>query len=465
MVIFPDYPTAADATISEWNVLAYGNINLRTRPLSLLVNGKIDANFAFVTPGTFTDGTRIQVIIPQVSDDGRKLTAKQAIDLYNISGRHFGKFATLKDANTYKKVLEAKELAILKAAKAAGITAGDAFFPVALNPDETKRNLGGIIQITDLFGEAQRYFEDNLFEVSVDFKMDMGSEITIRVLDNGYKMMDSNYFVIRRDITYRGRNYEIAGVSAGPGEGGSPVVTIQARNKGIQQMRRDKLPRTVSGGSAYDYAASVAKKFGMNFIGQRTNTVHSTFKAGGSNNNQSTWEVLSSVAKDNQYVVFEIDNILVFGSHRWLLWKFGNWAKGTKNFVPLLFIPGLTGEEIARAVIDQDVVASSFELENWHTFSADDNDPLAATGSCNVLMPNGGALRPGMTAICGPYPDYFYGGYIITGVSFTEGSPNPANVSFRTPEEPKNQQGAPVKPRTGSKPPIPIPRGNTTVIS
>jgi len=463
MIIFPDYPTATDAAISQANVLAYGNINLRTRPLSLLVNGKIDANFCFPALSTFTDGTKIQVLIPQVSDDGKKLNQKQAIDLYSISGRHFGKFATVKDANAYKKVLESRELAILKAQKAAGIIAGDAYFPVSLNPDEAKRNLSGIVQITDLFGEAQKYFEENLFEVSVDYKMDMGSEITIKVMDNDYKMMDSNYFVIRRDITYRGRNYEIAAVSSGPGEGGSPVITIQARNKGIQQMRRDKLPRTVSGGSAYEYAASCAKKFGMNFIGQKTNKVHSTFKSGGSNNNQSTWEVLTSIAKDNQYVVFEIDNILIFGSHQWLMWKFGNWQKGTKKFVPLLFVPGFTGEDIAKAVIDQDTAASSFELETWHTFSSDDNDPLAAAGSCNVLMPNGGALRPGMTAICGPYPDYFYGGYIITDVGYTEGSPGPANVSFRTPEEPKNQQGRPIKPTTRNKPTIPNPRGNTTV--
>jgi hypothetical protein len=146
------------------------------------------------------------------------------------------------------------------------------------------------------------------------------------------------------------------------------------------------------------------------------------------------------------------------------MWKFGNWAKGTKKFVPLLFVPGFTGEDIAQLVIDQDTTDAAFELETWHNFSSDDNDPLAATGSCNVLMPNGGALRPGMTAICGPYPDYFYGGYIITEVSYTEGSPSPASVSFRTPEEPKNQKGLPIKPRTGSKPPIPNPRGTTTLV-
>ena len=233
-------------------------------------------------------------------------------------------------------------------------------------------------------------------------------------------------------------------------------------------MRRDKLPRTVnSGGTAYEFAATAANKFNMNFIGQKTNPVHSSFKAGGSNLNESTWDVLSRIAKDNQYVVFEFNNILVFGSHEWLMWKFGTWSKvipatatkkqQIKNFVPLLYLPGLTGEDIAQKYVSSDTTDVAFELEKWHNFSTDDADPLAASGSCNVLMPNGAVLRPGMTALCGPYPGYFNGGYIITSVSFSEGQPNPASVQFRTPEVPKNQQGLPYKNRADNAPPINAP--------
>jgi hypothetical protein len=74
--MFPDYPTADEAKISASYILAYGNINLRTRPLSLLVSGKVDASFCFLHPTVFDDGTPIFALIPQVSDDGRKLTQK-----------------------------------------------------------------------------------------------------------------------------------------------------------------------------------------------------------------------------------------------------------------------------------------------------------------------------------------------------------------------------------------------------
>ena len=67
-------------------------------------------------------------------------------------------------------------------------------------------------------------------------------------------------------------------------------------------------------------------------------------------------------------------------------------------------------------------------------------------------MPQGAALRPGHTALCGPLPTYFAGGYLITEVSFSEGTPNPVNITFRTPEPPKDQKGKPLKESVGTKP-------------
>jgi hypothetical protein len=60
-------------------------------------------------------------------------------------------------------------------------------------------------------------------------------------------------------------------------------------------------------------------------------------------------------------------------------------------------------------------------------------------------MPNGGQIRPGHTVVVGPKPDYFFGAYLATSVSFVEGSPESAVVQFRTPLEPLNQKGKPLK--------------------
>jgi len=331
------------------------------------------------------------------------------------------------------------------------------WYPIEQIIEPSNRNLGGILQITDLYGASAEDFKNNLISVSVSYGMDLNPEISIEVIDEDYKMFDSNYFVIRRDIMYRGRRYEIAEVSAKPGPGGSPSVVVKARNKALQQMRRDKLPNSVSGSSGYEYAGNAAKKFGLQFVGQQSAKTKSTFKARTGDGEESVWDVLTRTAGDNQFVVFEVDGVLVYASQEWLLYKFGSSytteSGKTKKFVPLLFYPNRNIKEL----VDELLLGNHtdlFELETWHDFSSSDNEPLAATGSCNVLMPQGGALRPGHTAICGPYPNYFFGAYLITEVSFSEGSPQSAQISFRTPEEPKDQKGKPIKPKAGSKPGI-----------
>lgn len=461
---FPEYPTASEAGVSEQDVIQYGNINLLTRPIVRLKNGSIKTIFSIGIGETISDGTVVQVLIPSVSDDGVELNGASAIRLWEQTGRHLGKFISIAASNKYAKVLSAKELnrynLTIKNNPLYG--SGDVWVPVEQIEDQSKRNLGGIVQLADLAtSESQATFASSLTSVTVSYTMDLNPEISISLVDTDYKMFESNYFVIRRDITYRGRQYEIADVSTGPGSGGSPNVTIKCRNKAIQRMRRDKTPGSVVGSSGFEYAQNAARKFGMQFLGQQTSKTKSTFKAKTGDGEESVWDVLTRTAGDNQFVVFEVDNTLVYASQDWLLWKYGMWektgtavagAQSVKKFIPFLYMPGLKPQELASQFLDVDTTDAMFELETWPDFSASDNEPLAAQGSCNVLMPNGGMLRPGYTVLVGPYPSYFFGGYLITEVSFNEASPESAQVSFRTPVEPMNQKNKPIKPRTGTQP-------------
>jgi hypothetical protein len=461
---FPEYPTASEAGVSEQDVIQYGNINLLTRPIVRLKNGSIKTIFSIGIGETMSDGTVVQVLIPSVSDDGIELTVASAKKLYGQTGRHLGKFISIAASNKYAKVLSAKELnrynLSIKNNPLYG--SGDSWVPVNQIPDAGKRNLGGIVQLADLpTSEAQATFANSLTSVTVSYTMDLNPEITIGIVDTDYKMFEAAYFVIRRDVTYRGRQYEIAEVSTGPGAGGSPNVTIKCRNKAIQRMRRDKTPGSVVGASGFEYAQNAARKFGMQFLGQQTSKTKSTFKARTGDGEESVWDVLTRTAGDNQYVVFEVDNTLVYASQDWLLWKYGMWESTStttagvatvKKFIPFLYMPGLTPQELAGEFLAVNATDTMFELETWPDFSASDNEPLAAQGSCNVLMPNGGMLRPGYTVLVGPYPSYFFGGYLITEVSFNEASPESAQVSFRTPAEPLNQKNKPIKPRSGTRP-------------
>lgn len=79
-----------------------GNIDINARPIVKLPNGQI----ATVNSMSFqAEKGGPEILIPQVSDDGRMLTAKEAIKEYERTGKHLGKFRTPEEATAYAKTL------------------------------------------------------------------------------------------------------------------------------------------------------------------------------------------------------------------------------------------------------------------------------------------------------------------------------------------------------------------------
>lgn len=77
-----------------------GNIDLYARPQVKNPDGSIST----VRSMSFNDGLK-EVVIPTVSDDGRILTEKQAIDNYYKTGKYLGKFDTVDEATKYAEQL------------------------------------------------------------------------------------------------------------------------------------------------------------------------------------------------------------------------------------------------------------------------------------------------------------------------------------------------------------------------
>lgn len=488
----PVYPSAKTAGISDTSVISYGTINIDTRvkayskktKLNTVISSTIITNKIVYMPSYFATATEyvlpkpVAILVPTMTEDGQTISKANAIKVYEATGRHLGVFTSVKTAEKYVKKLNVFIQLHGISENFNSPRTGDTWAPVSLMKEAKEEYIpgapfSGIVRLADINDDlAQLTFMNNILSINVDWSMDLNSQINIELVDPGYRMTELNYFVPRRDIWYRGMRYEIADVSVGPGDGGSPRVSLAICNKSIQRMKRDKRSGSVSASSAYEYAGRAAKKFGLGFVGQQTAKTKNTFSTKTDNSEESVWDVLTRTAGENQYVVFEVDGVLVYAQQEWLLWKFGLLSSKvynrktkkteTKKYVPLLHIPTLGTELDLEFLIEQGflgqspdadkVTGKAFQLATYPSFETSDNDPLAASGSCEVLMPNGGQLRPGYTGLIGPEPNYFFGGYLITSVSFSEGSPDSAKVQFRTPEEPKNQQGKPITALYGTSP-------------
>jgi hypothetical protein len=474
-----------------------GNIDLTNRPVYINDDKSISTVLSVIYEyeiDTVNDISEFVIVPTIVMRNGiaTKLTLQAEIEAeYFTTGQHLGKYKFLNTSASAKKqaLSLAKQAAKLISAQQDSyynkfysdkVITGSEAYKIWIPVEElVKQNLGpppfaGIVRLSDLNdGEAQTTFQQSITNISVQWSMDLASQIVITVIDTDYRMMNSNYFVPRRLVEYRGRQYEIADVSCRAGQSGSPEVTITICQRVIQQMKRDKKRGSVKGNSGYEYARNVAIKYNLSFFGQKTAKTKSQFSAKSGDQEESVWTVLDRTASSNQFVCFIVDDVLIYAQHEYLMWKFGlvealtktSKGRAIRKYTPLLYIPGNDGDvstfelETAGLMETPDlkyaphiINKAGFRLETFPEFEASDNDPLAAQGSCKVLMPNGGQIRPGHTVLVGPQPSYFFGGYLVTSVSFNEGSPASVDVQFRTPLEPLNQNGKPLVNRVATSP-------------
>lgn len=358
-----------------------------------------------------------------------------------------------------------------------------------------------IISFIDLSVQKEAEVHQNVTKLTVSYTMDEASQITVQILDPGFQMLTNNYFQIRRLIQYRGRLFEIASIEVGTADGATPMVTVEARSGPVQLMKRDKNPESFRNLSATEFAQTVASRYNLKFFGEQTPKKQSIVKSRSSTSDESVWDVMKRAASDAQFVCFESDGTLFFCSQQFLLGKIssGNTVgltgvygpeypgvpikkNSTGNVVSL--IQGIVGAVVdgvfgaatetavkkyqtanglsATGIVEENTWKKMFKSVGakqtytpmrWPTPASEknfivmqqpsvrrsDDDPFEGDGSLITDRVNGVKLRPGQTIGLIGIPQ-FEGLYLITETRFDEASPEPVDISFRTPEKPEKSK-------------------------
>lgn len=261
---------------------------------------------------------------------------------------------------------------------------------------------------------------ESIVKLDVSLTTDLASEVMLTLYDPDFKMHEAGYFVIRRPVTFMDMSFEIASVEIERTPQKYDFVKVMARTRGIQKLKRDKGSANFGKISPSTFAQQKAKEFGMGIFAEGSPAKAAIVRTLDENTDESTMDVLSRLAGDNNFIVFETGNILYFASEEFII----------ENQTDVFFNP-----------IDQNEF-DPWYLHQWK-FHRSNDEVMGFDVQFQVNRTNGRKLRPGMVAKF-KNVEYFDKPCIITSVEWEatplneglgEATPQPVRVQARTPEE------------------------------
>jgi len=269
-------------------------------------------------------------------------------------------------------------------------------------------------RVTELTDSENELFAEYITSASVSWSIDGVSEVMLEIFDPRATMFRNNYFQVRRELSIGDGEknlFEIASVEINQGQGDGAGIRLECRRKPIQRMKRDRDTASIKGITATDYAALAAQKYGLEFVGESTKVRRQVQKATGADADERVWGVITRLAGEAQFSVFESDGTLYFASQEWLLGKWANlefrYPSEAASAFQILQLPNCRRSDDADSLDSE----ASFILQRSTTTEG---------------------LRAGMTINLTNMGE-FDRQYLIGEVSYDLGKPDPVGVACRSP--------------------------------
>lgn len=160
-------------------------------------------------------------------------------------------------------------------------------------------------------------------DISVNHTLDGATQVSVRLTDPERRMLRANYFAMNREYEWEGDKYLLTSIQVSNGEGEDANISLELNTKVFQLLKTDYKPAVYRSANGFQFAEKIAKKYNLGFVGEPVKGKQQTIKVKSKNNKESTWNVLSRAASDNQYMCFIANKTLYFASPKYLLGQWG----------------------------------------------------------------------------------------------------------------------------------------------
>lgn len=144
------------------------------------------------------------------------------------------------------------------------------------------------------------------------------SRLVVQVHDPGFRLYKNGFFALERTMNYNGYFYRLTNVSI-KYRHDQNYVQLEGRSYNAYRLQEDRGAESWYDISPTDFAKLKAEEAGLQFFGEVTPEERRIQRVQNDTTDESTWDVLTRLAKENDFSLFEANNKLFFATDKTII--------------------------------------------------------------------------------------------------------------------------------------------------